>query len=238
EGSEENVDVWDDSALISAWEKAWKEYQDHHSLKATSKTAAAATSSSSKADQKKIIIDIDKNKSQTPGAEMTTTSDHRSTQTTTQEALPENQEIKPGMKKKTRIRPNIETTTNISNDEATWGKSTYQQYPYYHHYYPTSSSSYYNYWPPSNTVVQDETTTQHQFPASPLPKTTPTPSPFPPPPLHYSYYPYGPPPLSHSYGPPPPRPPMVETDDETLANLLMAWYFSGYYTGLYQGQRR
>ncbi|KAF9964332.1 hypothetical protein BGZ70_006613 [Mortierella alpina] len=27
-------------------------------------------------------------------------------------------------------------------------------------------------------------------------------------------------------------------DDEALSNLIMAWYFSGYYTGLYQGQRR
>ncbi|KAF9985067.1 hypothetical protein BGZ65_011825 [Modicella reniformis] len=27
-------------------------------------------------------------------------------------------------------------------------------------------------------------------------------------------------------------------DDEALSNLIMAWYFSGYYTGLYQAQRR
>ncbi|KAF9122220.1 hypothetical protein BGW39_009896 [Mortierella sp. 14UC] len=27
-------------------------------------------------------------------------------------------------------------------------------------------------------------------------------------------------------------------DDEALGNLIMAWYFSGYYTGLYQAQRR
>ncbi|KAG0357182.1 hypothetical protein BG005_003846 [Podila minutissima] len=44
--------------------------------------------------------------------------------------------------------------------------------------------------------------------------------------------------------PPPPPPPMpiagtnAGSDDETLGNLMMAWYFSGYYTGLYQAQRR
>lgn len=27
-------------------------------------------------------------------------------------------------------------------------------------------------------------------------------------------------------------------DDEALGNLIMAWYFSGYYTGLYEAQRR
>ncbi|KMU87264.1 hypothetical protein CIHG_04709 [Coccidioides immitis H538.4] len=27
-------------------------------------------------------------------------------------------------------------------------------------------------------------------------------------------------------------------EDESLKNLMMAWYFAGYYTGLYEGQRR
>ncbi|KAF9419978.1 hypothetical protein BGZ94_009270 [Podila epigama] len=50
------------------------------------------------------------------------------------------------------------------------------------------------------------------------------------------------------HGPPhpmvPPVPPMptgqasAGVDDEVLGNLIMAWYFSGYYTGLYQAQRR
>ncbi|KAF8973450.1 hypothetical protein BGZ46_009845 [Entomortierella lignicola] len=42
-----------------------------------------------------------------------------------------------------------------------------------------------------------------------------------------------------------PPPPMMSgqfsgagMDDEALSNLIMAWYFSGYYTGLYQAQRR
>jgi len=32
-------------------------------------------------------------------------------------------------------------------------------------------------------------------------------------------------------------PPLSMPEDEDLANLLMAWYFSGYYTGLYQAKR-
>lgn len=40
--------------------------------------------------------------------------------------------------------------------------------------------------------------------------------------------------------PPPPMPPMLNTsgeDSEHLSAMLMAWYMSGYYTGLYQGQK-
>ncbi|KAG0341054.1 hypothetical protein BG004_006172 [Podila humilis] len=38
--------------------------------------------------------------------------------------------------------------------------------------------------------------------------------------------------------PMPPSMPSGGPDDETLSNLMMAWYFSGYYTGLYQAQRK
>lgn len=40
--------------------------------------------------------------------------------------------------------------------------------------------------------------------------------------------------------PPPPMPPMLSDsteDDEHLSAMLMSWYMSGYYTGLYQGQK-
>ncbi|KAG0327372.1 hypothetical protein BG000_000986 [Podila horticola] len=46
---------------------------------------------------------------------------------------------------------------------------------------------------------------------------------------------------AQGFPPMPPPMPMTGTnppDDETLGNLMMAWYFSGYYTGLYQAQRR
>lgn len=32
----------------------------------------------------------------------------------------------------------------------------------------------------------------------------------------------------------PPVPPIMNRDDEGLSNLIMAWYYAGYYTGLYQ----
>ncbi|KAG0369906.1 hypothetical protein BC939DRAFT_531488 [Gamsiella multidivaricata] len=58
----------------------------------------------------------------------------------------------------------------------------------------------------------------------------------------------GPVPAGRHYPPPPtmpfPLPPLPGQlsvsgmDDDSLSNLIMAWYFSGYYTGLYQAQRR
>jgi len=62
------------------------------------------------------------------------------------------------------------------------------------------------------------------------------------------YGPYGPPPqhgppppgYRSQFGPafPPPPPPVMDRQDpELMANLLMSWYLSGYYTGLYQGRQ-
>lgn len=34
--------------------------------------------------------------------------------------------------------------------------------------------------------------------------------------------------------PPPPPPPGLPQNNEALSNLIMAWYYAGYYTGLYQ----
>lgn len=41
------------------------------------------------------------------------------------------------------------------------------------------------------------------------------------------------------FPPPPPMPPMLDNcdDAEHLSAMLMSWYMSGYYTGLYQGQK-
>ncbi|KAI8638477.1 hypothetical protein BD408DRAFT_446774, partial [Parasitella parasitica] len=38
--------------------------------------------------------------------------------------------------------------------------------------------------------------------------------------------------------PPPPLPPVPSQDNEALSNLIMAWYYAGYYTGLYQAKQR
>ncbi|KAI8875311.1 hypothetical protein K501DRAFT_337790 [Backusella circina FSU 941] len=42
---------------------------------------------------------------------------------------------------------------------------------------------------------------------------------------------------SSSTVPPPPLP-TLPSNDEALSNLIMAWYYSGYYTGLYQAQQQ
>ncbi|KAG9295942.1 hypothetical protein G9A89_011794 [Geosiphon pyriformis] len=70
---------------------------------------------------------------------------------------------------------------------------------------------------------------------------------YPPPGPPYHYYPYTAPQPRSDYDysyynssqrPPTAVPPMLGPDDDALANLLMSWYFSGYYTGLYQAKRR
>ncbi|PWY86284.1 hypothetical protein BO70DRAFT_225000 [Aspergillus heteromorphus CBS 117.55] len=37
---------------------------------------------------------------------------------------------------------------------------------------------------------------------------------------------------------PMPHPALSQVQDEGLKNLMMSWYFAGYYTGLYEGQQR
>jgi len=82
---------------------------------------------------------------------------------------------------------------------------------------PLSSSS------PSSKNNYDH---HQQPPPNPLPYSTPTAS-------------FDPNSGWYSIPPKPIVPPMVSPDDdEALANLLMAWYYSGYYTGLYQAKRR
>ncbi|KAJ5238625.1 hypothetical protein N7468_003244 [Penicillium chermesinum] len=37
---------------------------------------------------------------------------------------------------------------------------------------------------------------------------------------------------------PMPQPVLASAQDENLKNLMMAWYYAGYYTGLYEGQQK
>ncbi|KAJ5812368.1 hypothetical protein N7474_008669 [Penicillium riverlandense] len=39
-------------------------------------------------------------------------------------------------------------------------------------------------------------------------------------------------------GMPMPHPALAQVQDEGLKNLMMAWYFAGYYTGLHEGQQQ
>ncbi|OGE50462.1 hypothetical protein PENARI_c017G05052 [Penicillium arizonense] len=38
--------------------------------------------------------------------------------------------------------------------------------------------------------------------------------------------------------PPMPHPAMANVQDEALKNLMMSWYYAGYYTGVYEGQQQ
>ncbi|CAG8504713.1 1605_t:CDS:2, partial [Scutellospora calospora] len=168
--AEENSDVWDDSALITAWDDAVKEYQSFHSIK-SEKTPKVG--SSEKQTKKKVVATS--SEKQTKKVEATSSKD---------------QTQKEGIKDSS-----IEEPDHTQNTYYNYGSDAYSAYGWYNNYYP----------PP------------------------------PPPPQFYHHIP---PPMDPNsyYRPSKPQtvvpPPMI--DDEALSNLLMSWYYSGYYTGLFQ----
>ncbi|KAJ6030124.1 hypothetical protein N7499_012542, partial [Penicillium canescens] len=48
----------------------------------------------------------------------------------------------------------------------------------------------------------------------------------------------GPGPEVSTTAPPMPHPAMANVQDEALKNLMMSWYYAGYYTGVYEGQQQ
>ncbi|RUS29628.1 hypothetical protein BC938DRAFT_480434 [Jimgerdemannia flammicorona] len=123
-------------------------------------------------------------------------------------------------------------------------------YPGYYQPYMPSSQYYNSYWYPPAPATQEmedvqqdgygeeaaEPSQQQQYPGGPQPSG-----------MYPPYPPYPQPGARRNHGDwnymdmpkAPPLPPMSDLpDDEGLANLLMAWYFSGYYTGLYQQGER
>ncbi|KAJ5320430.1 hypothetical protein N7508_000713 [Penicillium antarcticum] len=48
----------------------------------------------------------------------------------------------------------------------------------------------------------------------------------------------GPGPEVSTTAPPMPHPAMANVQDEALKNLMMSWYYAGYYTGVYEGQQK
>ncbi|CAG8783531.1 10458_t:CDS:2, partial [Dentiscutata erythropus] len=156
--TEENSDVWDDSALITAWDHAVKEYESFHSIK-TEKTTNK--------------IDNIKNKGAL-SKKTQSTSDSESGEASTPISVIENASAKRNNNKKAGSFP--EKPTNAEAKSST-DQTQKERNP---------NASYYPGWRPM----------QPPKPQTAIP------------------------------------PPMI--DDDALSNLLMAWYYSGYYTGLFQ----
>uniref|UniRef100_A0A1D1YHJ5 Component of gems protein 1 n=1 Tax=Anthurium amnicola TaxID=1678845 RepID=A0A1D1YHJ5_9ARAE len=109
-----------------------------------------------------------------------------------------------------QLPPTEEATTSYSNTNS--AHDPYYSYGWYPNYYP----------PPP--------------PPPPPPPGSQQPIP---PPQFYSSMPTDPNTPFPGWRPKPPdmAPPMPGFDDEALTNLIMAWYYSGYYTGLYHGRK-
>ncbi|CAB4408907.1 unnamed protein product [Rhizophagus irregularis] len=112
-----------------------------------------------------------------------------------------------------QLPPTEEDTTSYSNANA------HDSYYNGEHY---SAYGFSNYYPP------------------PPPPPPPAPGPGPQPPPHF--YPSMHSDPNHAFPGLRPKssnmaPPMSGFDDEALTNLIMAWYYSGYYTGLYHGRK-
>eukprot|EP01083_Nonionella_stella_P246878 856626_1 len=94
----------------------------------------------------------------------------------------------------------------------------HQPPPYPSHYQHPYASAPYSAYPP--------------HPHMPAPYSTYPPAQYPAYPGSYPTYP----PVDHQAFPHPPLPSFVG-HDESLSKVLMAWYYSGYYTGLYESER-
>ncbi|KAK9761122.1 hypothetical protein K7432_014206 [Basidiobolus ranarum] len=223
-----NEDVWDDSALITAWDAAVEEYELYHSSAAK---ASANHEKSSHQDKSAKVVTASK-------VQTKTTTPHQKAKASRpikKVSAPKPQEVHATE----AVEPSIENEAQPTSDYYE------NHYGYYGHQVDSNSNPHYQYpstYPNTSTGFYSYPTSATQTGKSPIP---------PPMASHPQYNPYstGPqhppqPNMGHTtqgYGmlPPPPPPPAVSafTEDEALANLLMAWYYSGYYTGLYQARR-
>ncbi|CAG8611900.1 1038_t:CDS:2 [Paraglomus brasilianum] len=211
--AEDADDVWDDSALINAWDKAMLEYQTHHSLKAKAKQEEVNGSSAASARSKQKTSTKEKAKqvykSSTSATKRPQQFDNATTRAT-------KQKLDNGK-------------DNKNTKESSQQKTFYPYYPYPPYYgeplgnNPSPSTQFYQ--PPPPMESQYSHYAWHSRPIPPPPQM---------PPISGSGNS-----RAHSF--------IAQTstnglsnysyfvDDEALSNLLMAWYFSGYYTGLEEG---
>ncbi|RIA91977.1 hypothetical protein C1645_766249 [Glomus cerebriforme] len=305
EGDEEDGDVWDDSALIAAWDIAVKEYQatnrievleNFHSIKAnktdtkndTTSNSIPTTSSNNKAIKTEKSVNIVKEESfdqQDVSSALNEIGDAFASALNTSVKEQNQNEQKPpeqDIKKSKQIKSQTATgSSSILRDNSyqyqptrtTATNSSYSHhFPGYYSYPPPSATSSTAPIPPhsfseqfrgtmksqedqeesklppteeattsySNTNVRDSYYNGEHYSSSAYNYYPPPP---PPPPEFYPPHPSSMPTNPNipfpGWGPKPPdmAPPMPGFDDEAFTNLIMAWYYSGYYTGLHHGRK-
>ncbi|CAG8698351.1 14464_t:CDS:2 [Cetraspora pellucida] len=239
--TEENSDVWDDSALITAWDHAVKEYQSFHSIKTEKISNKTDNIKNKGALSKKTQPTSESGEASTPSSAIDNISSKQdSNEIKRAQSVDRDGEsiLKSIDDKKVRGKKSMGSREasiaskgmppyySHSSSHIGYPSYSYQQYPGYYSYPspPKAGSSFENPTKAEADISTDQTQ-KEGIDASSADETGHTH-------MHNSDSATGWRPMQ----PPKPQtavpPPMI--DDEALSNLLMAWYYSGYYTGLFQ----
>ncbi|CAG8590684.1 10206_t:CDS:2, partial [Dentiscutata heterogama] len=249
--TEENSDVWDDSALITAWDHAVKEYQSFHSIK-TEKTTNKIDNIKNKgvdrddesalksSDDKKVRGKTSMGSKEASVAGKRVPSYHSQSsymgyppysyhQYPSYYSYPPPPPPKAGSFPEKPTNAEAKSSTDQTQKEKV-DDSSVEETDHIH-----TQDSYTHYGHGSDSATGDNS----YYSAYGWYNNYPPPPP--PPQFYYQTPPIMDPNVSYFPGwrsmqPPKPQtaipPPMI--DDDALSNLLMAWYYSGYYTGLFQ----
>ncbi|CAG8520773.1 16086_t:CDS:2 [Funneliformis mosseae] len=219
---DEEGDAWDDSALIAAWDLAVKEFQatsrievleDFHSIKA----------STSKSSAENDISDT------TPAASENLNKMERLVNITKENTF------------ESFVQPDtFDENEDASTSEFVKKDIVNEQIRKFHESperksKPSKPQPDNDANPTSHTNVHDSFYSGDHSHGTYYPDYY-TPPPPPPGGPHHQFYPPYPQPTDPNIPPKAPVP-IPGFDDEALSNLIMAWYYSGYYTGLYQGRK-
>eukprot|EP01116_Phalansterium_solitarium_P001282 TRINITY_DN11079_c0_g1_i2.p1 TRINITY_DN11079_c0_g1~~TRINITY_DN11079_c0_g1_i2.p1 ORF type:complete len:262 (-),score=35.08 TRINITY_DN11079_c0_g1_i2:97-882(-) len=212
EGEAPHDDIWDDGALISAYNQAIQQYQAFHGSQSGARKSGGRNRKESTASKKRKLDATAGDKSE--DAERAAASTAASTPSVGSDALSRApaQVAEPTSDRTVADAP-------LSNAAAPTGEQEQQQQQQqpqydYSNYYNFSYGNGYSSHAAAHAV--DPAWVHHMQHHRP-------------PAAAVSAIPVVPP-------APPPVPPGL-ADDETFAQLLRSWYYSGYYAGLYQGRQ-
>ncbi|KAF9973997.1 hypothetical protein BGZ73_002719 [Actinomortierella ambigua] len=278
-------EVWDDSALIEAWDAAVKQYELYHnpsgdhakSRPSTKETqagsapkrpqhpAVSSRTGSGAGTNKKPVLTNERKPTSSAKANIPPSTSTLTTATTTSVAAGTRDTSK-------KTRPSPSKGTGASSKEISGAMPAKKKAKVQHDWTSESGAQTWQ-WPQAtntttgagdtavfNPYAQFTAPYPHYMP--PYPGTSSMAGMHgagPPPMMPWNMPPPPPPSAPPMFAPPVPPPSMFVPsflssgdagaahrpaagprgmDDESLGNLIMAWYYSGYYTGLYQARRQ
>jgi len=252
-----NKDIWDDTELVEAYNSAIQQYltEHHPNQKKTTPTSVVHhidAQNDEKTQSRDSSGSTKKNKGSTP---LTTSSAgnaakvHRNTSRNSKASSHSTTHLQVEMPRvqdsSVQNNGNTQTPTDKPNqhnnhqqyNQPQTQQSQYRHPDYYYNPYPPQSN-YYQQYPNYEEESSSEETSDSEDDApqqyGPSPHQFATPQQphmaFPQPPQPHQYGSVQQPQMNYPY-PPFYRPP---TRDDALSNLLLSWYYSGYYAGQYQ----